>query len=270
MKKIVFLLYLSLSTVVYSNFSKGMKSYKNSDYESAFLAWFPLAQAQDGIAQYNIGKLYQLGKGTRKDEKKALKWFKKALKNGITPAKQEIELLQPTFFTSLEAERLVRLETKKLKVERLKLETDRLVKVKAEKLETERLAKLEAERLEAERLEAERLEAERLEAERLEAERLEAERLEAERLEAEKLAKLEADRSIKLEVKKLVKLEVKKLRAERLAMKKLEADRLAQLGTKRLNNWKAQNNAKLEKNRQSILEAKTIAKRLSELNWNNK
>jgi hypothetical protein len=240
MKKIVFLLYLSLSTVVYSNFSKGMKSYKNSDYESAFLAWFPLAQAQDGIAQYNIGKLYQLGKGTRKDEKKALKWFKKALKNGITPAKQEIELLQPTFFTSLEAERLVRLETKKLKVERLKLETDRLVKVKAEKLETERLAKLEAERLEAERL------------------------------EAEKLAKLEADRSIKLEVKKLVKLEVKKLRAERLAMKKLEADRLAQLGTKRLNNWKAQNNAKLEKNRQSILEAKTIAKRLSELNWNNK
>jgi hypothetical protein len=260
MKKIVFLLYLSLSTVVYSNFSKGMKSYKNSDYESAFLAWFPLAQAQDGIAQYNIGKLYQLGKGTRKDEKKALKWFKKALKNGITPAKQEIELLQPTFFTSLEAERLVRLETKKLKVERLKLETDRLVKVKAEKLETERLAKLEAERLEAERLEAERLEAERLE----------AERLEAERLEAEKLAKLEADRSIKLEVKKLVKLEVKKLRAERLAMKKLEADRLAQLGTKRLNNWKAQNNAKLEKNRQSILEAKTIAKRLSELNWNNK
>jgi hypothetical protein len=230
MKKIVFLLYLSLSTVVYSNFSKGMKSYKNSDYESAFLAWFPLAQAQDGIAQYNIGKLYQLGKGTRKDEKKALKWFKKALKNGITPAKQEIELLQPTFFTSLEAERLVRLETKKLKVERLKLETDRLVKVKAEKLETERLAKLEAERLEAERL------------------------------EAEKLAKLEADRSIKLEVKKLVELEVKKLRAERLA----------QLGTKRLNNWKAQNNAKLEKNRQSILEAKTIAKRLSELNWNNK
>ena len=207
-----------------------MKSYKNSDYESAFLAWFPLAQAQDGIAQYNIGKLYQLGKGTRKDEKKALKWFKKALKNGITPAKQEIELLQPTFFTSLEAERLVRLETKKLKVERLKLETDRLVKVKAEKLETERLAKLEAERLEAERL------------------------------EAEKLAKLEADRSIKLEVKKLVELEVKKLRAERLA----------QLGTKRLNNWKAQNNAKLEKNRQSILEAKTIAKRLSELNWNNK
>ncbi|WP_066044935.1 sel1 repeat family protein [Bathymodiolus septemdierum thioautotrophic gill symbiont] len=80
MKKIIFLLHLSLSSFVYSGFLEGMNDYKNSDYRSAFLEWLPLANAEDGIAQYNIARLYKLGKGVRRDDEVSFEWFKNHLR----------------------------------------------------------------------------------------------------------------------------------------------------------------------------------------------
>ncbi|WXT99695.1 MAG: hypothetical protein Ctma_0399 [Catillopecten margaritatus gill symbiont] len=151
MKKIIFLLYLSFSTFVYSSFSEGMASYKAADYKTAFLTWLPLAEAKDGAAQYNIAKLYKHGKGVRKDNLEAFKWFQKALKNGVTSAEKEMELLQPELFARLktrkpEIERLVKIKSQELAQLEVEIETERLAKIGVER-EAEKLAQLEVRKL---------------------------------------------------------------------------------------------------------------------------
>ena len=44
------------------------------------------AVAGDAVAQYNLGNLYGYGIGTPKDDKEAVKWYRKAAEQGIANA----------------------------------------------------------------------------------------------------------------------------------------------------------------------------------------
>ena len=130
-KHIIVLFFFILSNIAYADFSSGIDAYKQKDYESAFDLWLPLAKKKDGVAQYNIAKLYQSGQGTEKNQEEALNWFEKALKNGVNIAKKEIKLLQATFFTDLEKsivlekERLANLEKERLiKLEKITIDKE--------------------------------------------------------------------------------------------------------------------------------------------------
>ena len=53
---------------------------KTSKFKKAFNKLYPLAKANNAKAMLAIANLYYKGKGVKKDYKKALKWYKKAVK----------------------------------------------------------------------------------------------------------------------------------------------------------------------------------------------
>jgi len=52
-----------------------------------------LAEKGDAIAQYNLGVMYDEGKGVEKDEKEAVKWYRKAAEQGDDDAKAALKKL---------------------------------------------------------------------------------------------------------------------------------------------------------------------------------
>ena len=61
-----------------ADFNDGYNAYEKGDYKTAFNEWKPLAEEGGESAQYNIGWLYDNGKGVLKDYKEAVKWYRKA------------------------------------------------------------------------------------------------------------------------------------------------------------------------------------------------
>jgi TPR repeat protein len=68
---------------------KGM----SQDYKQA-MAWYEKAAAQGNApAQYNLGVLYNLGHGVAEDPKQAASWYEKAAAQGFAPAQTNLGLL---------------------------------------------------------------------------------------------------------------------------------------------------------------------------------
>jgi len=73
---------LVAGTTVSADIKKGAKAYGKKDYAAALKEFKPLAEQGDAIAQYNLGGMYQLGRGVPKDNKEAVKWFRLAAEQG--------------------------------------------------------------------------------------------------------------------------------------------------------------------------------------------
>ena len=60
---------------VFAGYKEGMDALQDSNYELALAIFLPLAR--DGIAnaQYNVGLLFQQGRGTKQNYKKASQWY---------------------------------------------------------------------------------------------------------------------------------------------------------------------------------------------------
>ena len=69
-----------------ADFNDGYNAYEKGDYKTAFNEWKPLAEEGGESAQYNIGWLYDNGKGVLKDYKEAVKWYRKAAEQGHASA----------------------------------------------------------------------------------------------------------------------------------------------------------------------------------------
>ena len=67
---------------------------KDRDYSEA-LKWYRKA-AEQGIssAQYNLGRMYEKGRGVLKDKNEALKWYKQAAEKGNADAQKALQRLQ--------------------------------------------------------------------------------------------------------------------------------------------------------------------------------
>lgn len=61
-----------------ADFRSGWQAYQRGDYAEAAAAWTPLAEAGDAAAQYNLGVLYDEGRGVSRDRAQALLWWQKA------------------------------------------------------------------------------------------------------------------------------------------------------------------------------------------------
>ena len=59
------------------NYDAGIAAYMRKHYETAMYEFEPRAMQDDLIAQYYVGRMYYLGQGVKKDEKKAIEWFEK-------------------------------------------------------------------------------------------------------------------------------------------------------------------------------------------------
>ena len=74
------------------NFDKGYAAYKAGDYAVA-AKWFRKSAEQgDKWAQYNLGAMYDEGKGVTQDYAEAVKWYRKAADQGNAPAQYNLGL----------------------------------------------------------------------------------------------------------------------------------------------------------------------------------
>ena len=75
-----------------ADFKAGWKAYEKGDFSGAFNEWGPLAESGDPRAQFNLGVLYDEGKGVVRDRSLAIEWWTRAAKNGDPQAQHNIAL----------------------------------------------------------------------------------------------------------------------------------------------------------------------------------
>lgn len=71
----------------------GFDLWNRGDFYGAVAEWRPLAIAGDPIAQFNLAKAYQLGRGLPTDAKMAESWYGKAAQQGHVPSRDNYGLL---------------------------------------------------------------------------------------------------------------------------------------------------------------------------------
>ncbi len=70
--------------------NRGWAAYQLGDFTTALKEWKPLAEQGDAIAQNNLGKMYQKGRGVLRDYKEAFKWFLLAAEQGHVRAQKNL------------------------------------------------------------------------------------------------------------------------------------------------------------------------------------
>ena len=69
-----------------ADFNKGLKASQSGDFEIALAEWLPLAEQGNAKAQFNLGLMYQSGKGVKQNDKTAFRWLKLAGKQELVHA----------------------------------------------------------------------------------------------------------------------------------------------------------------------------------------
>jgi uncharacterized protein len=90
-KSLTFLLSLTFlflfSGYVYGDdLQEGWSAYKNNDYKKAYKLWLPLAEQGNVTAQYNLGHMYEKGKGVPQDYKEAVRLYYLSAEQGDVDA----------------------------------------------------------------------------------------------------------------------------------------------------------------------------------------
>jgi uncharacterized protein len=79
----VLLLTLLAGTPAFAaDFQKGFAAYQSGDFATALREWTPLAKQGNAAAQFNLGFMYDNGKGVPQDYKTAVKWYRLAAEQG--------------------------------------------------------------------------------------------------------------------------------------------------------------------------------------------
>ena len=72
------------------DFDDALANYENGDYATAFKLIKPLADQGYAEAQHNLGVMYQFAEGMIKDDKEAVRWYRKAADQGIAYAQYNL------------------------------------------------------------------------------------------------------------------------------------------------------------------------------------
>ncbi|HHM2306166.1 TPA: tetratricopeptide repeat protein [Haemophilus influenzae] len=67
-------------------FQQGLTAYEQSNYQTAFKLWLPLAEQGDAQAQGGLGMMYERGLGVKQDDFEAVNWYRKAAEQGDADA----------------------------------------------------------------------------------------------------------------------------------------------------------------------------------------
>lgn len=78
---VIFLLAVPLGALA-GAFEDGAAAYGRGDYKAAYSAWAPLAQNGNPTAQFNLGILYDQGKGVAQNRGEASTWYRRAAELG--------------------------------------------------------------------------------------------------------------------------------------------------------------------------------------------
>ena len=83
-------LFLFGGTVYGTDLQEGWHEYKNNDYKKAYKLWLPLAEHGNVTAQYNLGHMYEKGKGVPQDYKEAVRLYRLAAEQGDVDAQLKL------------------------------------------------------------------------------------------------------------------------------------------------------------------------------------
>ena len=64
------------------DFQAGTEAYKRGDFEAALREWRSLAEQGVAVAQYNLGIMYEYGRGMPQNDVEAAKWYRMAAELG--------------------------------------------------------------------------------------------------------------------------------------------------------------------------------------------
>ena len=67
-------------------FQQGLTAYEQSNYQTAFKLWLPMAEQGYAQAQGGLGMMYERGLGVKQDDFKAVNWYRKAAEQGDADA----------------------------------------------------------------------------------------------------------------------------------------------------------------------------------------
>ena len=78
---------------VSADFEAGWAAYQRGDFAAAIAAWRPLAEHGMARAQFNLGVLFDEGKGVERDLARAMAWWRKAAEQNMTEAQHNLASL---------------------------------------------------------------------------------------------------------------------------------------------------------------------------------
>ncbi|MEX0815303.1 MAG: peptidoglycan-binding protein, partial [Dongiaceae bacterium] len=79
-------IWFALTAPAWAGFEEGLAAYERGDYATAVREWLPLAQQGDAAAQFNLGVMYDTGKGVPQDYAEAVRWYRRAAEQGHAAA----------------------------------------------------------------------------------------------------------------------------------------------------------------------------------------
>jgi hypothetical protein len=71
-------------------FEDGVAAFERSDYTTASRLWRPLAEEGHATAQYNLGAMYDSGRGVPRDYTEAVKWYRLAAEQDYARAQNNL------------------------------------------------------------------------------------------------------------------------------------------------------------------------------------
>ena len=83
-------LFLFSGSVYGSDLQEGWHAYKNNDYKNAYKLWLPLAEQGNVTAQYNLGHMYEKGKGVPQNYKEAVRLYRLSAEQGDVDAQLKL------------------------------------------------------------------------------------------------------------------------------------------------------------------------------------
>ena len=84
---------LMLALPVLADFQAGQDAYKRGDYDTALKEFRPLAEQGHAGAQYNLGVMYDKGRGVLQDYQEAVRWYRLAAEQGIASAHNNLGVM---------------------------------------------------------------------------------------------------------------------------------------------------------------------------------
>ncbi len=83
---------MAMTAATAANFETGYQAYQRGDFALALEHWRPLADAGNAKAQFNLGVMYDEGRGLAPDRKKAVDWWHKAAAQGDVNAMHNLAM----------------------------------------------------------------------------------------------------------------------------------------------------------------------------------
>ena len=76
-----------------ADFQKGLIAYESGDYATALREWRPLAEQGNAGAQFNLGLMYDRGRGVPQNDETAVKWYRLSAEQGHAVAQYNLGVM---------------------------------------------------------------------------------------------------------------------------------------------------------------------------------